>query len=183
MIDPNIEALLLDLNSDQHAHTDGTLIDHLTGTCRLLESWENDPEVCLGGLFHSIYGTQSYRMQAASIDDRSRIRRAIGVRAERMAYLICASRRTQFIDEFGKENASLFDRIHEEHIPVSQEDLRDLIEIEVAYYVEFMTRTSFTLEELDALGVRVGRVSANLTKAAVEALHQAIAKKRLELGT
>lgn len=178
MIDPDVEALLRELNTDAHAHTDGTLLDHLRGTHKLLAIWGNEPDVCLAGLFHSIYGTQSYNMQSASIDDRLRIRKAIGMRAERLAFLFCVSRRAQFFDEISKEASSLFDRIHEEHIPVSQEDLRDLIEMEVANYVEFIPRTPFTEQELRAFEVRVERVSGKLTEPARQAVARVVQDKR-----
>ena len=54
MIDQNIIDLLHELNTDESEHTDGTLLDHLRGTHDYLEQWGNDPEVCRGGLFHSI---------------------------------------------------------------------------------------------------------------------------------
>ena len=79
--------LLLELNTDKNPHSGGALLDHLRGTHDLLQAWGNDPAVCVGGLFHSIYGTQAYRTQSASLEDRQRIRAVIGDRAERLAFL------------------------------------------------------------------------------------------------
>ena len=77
MIEQNHLDLLLDLNTDENPHSGGDLLDHLRGTHDFLQDWGNDQAVCLGGLFHSIYGTQSYKTQSASLEDRQRIREVI----------------------------------------------------------------------------------------------------------
>ena len=51
----------------------------------------------------------------------------------------------------------MWNRVHEENIPVTQADLRDLIEMEVANYLEFMPRSHFTVEELDTFEAKVER--------------------------
>ena len=47
-------------------HIGTTLYAHLVGTARLLETWGRPLDVCLAGLCHSIYGTQSYAEAAVS---------------------------------------------------------------------------------------------------------------------
>ena len=49
--------LLHGLNADENPHSGGELLDHLRGTHDFLDAWGNEQHVCLGGLFHSIYGT------------------------------------------------------------------------------------------------------------------------------
>ena len=143
-----------------------------------LEQWGNDPEVCRGGLFHSIYGTQSYKMQSASLDDRQRIRDVIDERSERLAFLFCVTRRGQFFEELGKPDAKLHDRIHKTDEPVTQDELRDLIEMEMANYIEFMARTAFTNEELDDFSGRVDSARSLITDGAYQDIREAIADKR-----
>lgn len=87
-------------------------------------------------MFHSIYGTQSYRTESASLED----------------------------------------------LPVSGEELRDLIEMEVANYIEFMPRLDFTTEELDKFQSRVESAKDLLTGPAHEAVLEAIAAKRLQIS-
>ena len=41
----------------------------------------------MGGLFHSIYGTQYYKVQSADLADRKRIAEVIGPQAEELAFL------------------------------------------------------------------------------------------------
>ena len=183
MIDQNIIDLLHELNTDESKHTDGTLLDHLRGTHDYLEQWENDPEVCLGGLFHSIYGTQSYKMQSASLDDRRRIQDVIGERAERLAFLFCVTRRGQFFKELGKPNAKLHDRIHKTDEPVTQDELRDLIEMEMANNIEFIARTAFSNEELDGFSERVDSVRNLITDGAYQDIRKAIADKHEAIRT
>ena len=178
MIDQNIMDLLHDLNTDESEHTDGTLLDHLRGTHDYLEQWGNDPEVSLGGLFHSIYGTQSYKMQSASLDDRRRIQDVIGERAERLAFLFCVTRRGQFFEELGKSDARLHNRIHGTDEPVTKDELRDLIEMEIANYIEFMARTAFTNEELDDFSERVDSARNLITDGAYQDIQKAIADKQ-----
>ena len=132
--------LLLELDTDKNPHSGGALLDHLRGTHDLLQTWGNDQAVCVGGLFHSIYGTQAYRTQSASLEDRQRIRAVIGERAERLAFLFCVSNRSEFFEAVGKDGATIWNRIHEEAAPVTRDELRDLIEMELANYVEFMPR-------------------------------------------
>lgn len=82
---------LTGLGSHQVAHSGRSLLTHLRGTYRLLRRREADPEVCLAGLFHSIYGTSIMHSRVAS--DRADIRARIGVRAERLAWLFCSLHR------------------------------------------------------------------------------------------
>ena len=35
--------------------------EHLIGTHDLLDQWQNSENVCLAGLFHSVYGTKTFR--------------------------------------------------------------------------------------------------------------------------
>ena len=122
--------LLLELDTDKNLHTGGALLEHLRGTHDLLHTWGNDQAVCIGGLFHSIYGTQAYQTQSASLEDRQRIRAVIGERAERLAFLFCVSNRGEFFEALDKDDAALWNRVHEETTPVTQGELRDLIEMD-----------------------------------------------------
>ena len=169
--------LLLVLDTDKNPHTGGALLDHLRGTHDLLQTWGNDPAVCVGGLFHSIYGTQAYQTQSASLEDRQRIRAVIGERAERLAFLFGVSNRKEFFEALDSDDATLWDRVHEETTPVTPDELRDLIEMEMANYVEFMPRLPFTNEELAAFEAKVERTRDLITTRAYAAVKAAIETK------
>lgn len=182
MIEQKHLDLLLELNADENPHSGGELLDHLRGTNDFLAAWGNDQPVCLGGLFHSIYGTQSYKTESASLEDREHIRAVIGERGERLAFLFCVSHRWHFFERLGQEEPVLWDRIKEEEMPVTQDELRDLVEMEVANYIEFMPRLDFTGEELDQFQDRVESAKEQITAKAYRAINEVIAAKRASIG-
>ena len=169
--------LLLRLNADENPHSGGALLDHLRGTHDLLEAWGCEQRVCLGGLFHSIYGTQSYKTESASLEDRQQIRDVIGEPAERLAFLFCVSHRWQFFEQVGQASPVLWNRLDEEDLSVSPEELRDLIEMEVANYIEFMPRLDFTREEVDTFQAKVASAKHLITAVARDAIVEAMATK------
>ena len=69
---------------------------------------------------------------------------------------------------------ALWNRVHEETAPVTQDELRDLIEMEMANFVEFMPRLPFTKEELAAFEARVERTRDLITTHAYAAVKAAI---------
>ena len=136
MIEQMCLDLLRELSTDENSHSGRTLFEHLKGTHDLLEKWGNSRDVCVGGLFHSIYGTEYYKVQSADVADRKRIADVIGPRAEELAFLFCTSDRVGFFKEADKHDPVLINRATKEHIPVSAATLGALIEIEVANYME-----------------------------------------------
>jgi len=76
---------LLDAGTDKVRHSERTLFDHLCGTHNLLRMWGNEDDVCVAGLFHSIYGTNKFKHKAWPLSDRATIQGLIGLQAERLA--------------------------------------------------------------------------------------------------
>jgi hypothetical protein len=129
--------LLLDLSTNESSHSKGrSLLEHLKGTYELLEQWGNPTDVCVGGLFHSIYGTQYYKVQSADLADREHIASVIGSRAEELAFLFCTTDRVGFFAEADKLAPLLVDTRSKTSVPVTPETLDALIEIEVANFIE-----------------------------------------------
>ena len=62
----------------------------------VMRQWQQqDPEgisdaACLGGLCHSIYGTQGFQGFAFPVEQRDALKEIIGERAEFLAYVTCA---------------------------------------------------------------------------------------------
>lgn len=133
---PEYLALLNEFNTSEHGHEKGTLRDHLVGTYNLLTDWDNPAYVALGGLFHSIYGTQYYRTSSAGLNSRSKIADAIGEEAEELAYLFCVTDRTGFIYEAGSKSPVLWNCVENKLQPVEPDVIKDLIEIEAANFIE-----------------------------------------------
>jgi hypothetical protein len=78
-------------------HSGRSLYEHLCGTHDLLEAWGNSKPICDGGLFHSVYGTASFKQKAWPISDRITIQKLIGSEAELMVYVFCTSDRRLFL--------------------------------------------------------------------------------------
>lgn len=64
-------------------HSNTTLFDHLYKTYKILKSHGCTEDVCLAGLYHSVYGTEFYsRLQL----ERDEVKSIIGEKAEQLVY-------------------------------------------------------------------------------------------------
>lgn len=68
-------------------HSKRTFFDHLVSTGSLLLEWGCPEPVCLAGLFHAIYETESFRYENARALTREAVRKVIGSEAEKIAWL------------------------------------------------------------------------------------------------
>lgn len=179
MIAERYTDLLTELAVDEAAHSGGSLLEHLVGTCRLLEDWGNPPQVCVAGLFHSIYGTQFYRNRSADLGERERIRKAIGEEAEELAYLFCVTDRRGFFEQLDARPAVLVDWSRKTDVVVSPETLRRLVEIDVANYLEQAARMpDIPLEALDRAAERGEAAHGQLSPGAYAAITEFVAARR-----
>lgn len=129
--------LLRRLHADETPHTGRSLIDHLIGTYRLLESWGNSRPICLAGLFHSIYGTNIFLFRSARLDQRCEVRAVIGETAERLAYLFCTSERPlALLRALLQPHLGLPDMTDGTPRTIEPRELSALLEIEVANFLE-----------------------------------------------
>lgn len=136
------ENLLRSFNAHATSHSRGTLLRHLRGTHDLLEEWGNHEDVCLAGLFHSIYGTYTFESQSADLTMRDRVRDTIGERAEWLVYLFCVTDRRCFYEHIGEQRFHLDDIVHHRKLEADRDTLVGLIEIEAANVVEQVPRRS-----------------------------------------
>ena len=136
MIEHKYLDLLKEFNTDENPHTNRTLSNHLIGTYELLEKWDNTKEICLAGLFHSIYGTRVYKISSIDFSKRKYIESIIGKRAEELVYLFCVTDRREDGNLIEKNQIILKDIIHNKEIHISKNDLYALIEIEFANVLE-----------------------------------------------
>jgi hypothetical protein len=68
-------------------HSSTTLFNHLYGTYKILKSHSASEEVCLAGLYHSVYGTEFYNRLHLN---REQIKNVIGDKAEQLVYEFCS---------------------------------------------------------------------------------------------
>lgn len=115
-------------------HSGRSLFDHLMGTWALLEKRDVPEYVCLAGAFHSIYGTNIFNHQTLSVTQRSLVVEMIGEQAERLAYIFCTCDRPKTLVDAVKRGPpyQVKDYRSGETIPLSGEDMHDLLLIEVA---------------------------------------------------
>lgn len=134
---PDVERLLENYGTAAAPHTGRSLRDHLIGTFDLLNAWGNARDVCLAGLFHSIYGTEVYTHASADLAERNTIREAIGSRAEELAYLFCACDRRHLLSNVERGDALvLHDRLTNGTVSLDRGTLAALVEIAFANELE-----------------------------------------------
>ena len=90
----NHRQFLMSLGCDKTPHSSRTLLDHLKGVHDLLRDWGNDENVCNAGLFHSIYGTDTFKH--VSLSDRNALIDKIGTIAEGLVFIFSEGKRPFF---------------------------------------------------------------------------------------
>lgn len=129
-------AFLDSLKSAEFAHVNRKARDHLLGVHDILAGWGCPPETCVAGLFHNIYGTESFKPQAVSLDERRAVAEVIGDAAEALAFWFCVSRRVSFFVRQTGATPCIWDEVHKTRVTVSPAQLSALIDIEAANLVE-----------------------------------------------
>lgn len=131
-------AFLEKVSAGQIGHSGENLLDHLKGVRDVLAGWEERPELCSAGLFHSVYGTESFQSGPISADCRHEVSALIGKRAERLAWLFCVLRRHTLFDAVMRpeQGMRIQSREDDRWIELDTGELRDLIALTVANWVE-----------------------------------------------
>lgn len=112
------------LGANDVRHSGRTLFEHLKGTYEILASQGSSEDICLAGLFHSVYGTSYFKhtcLDASNEKHRALVRELIGERAEHLAYM--------FSSLSAGERKALFSW---SDMPDQLQDLPDLRLIELA---------------------------------------------------
>ncbi len=148
MISEEYLELLKEFGADTNPHSGDVLVRHLIQTHDILASWGNPTETCVAGLFHSIYGTRSFRVASAELEQRSKVRRVIGSTSEDLAYLFCVCDRRTFQTNINKRPIRVRDERHGRLITIQVEVLQALIEIEMANFLEQTPRVHRTPQRL-----------------------------------
>ena len=136
MIDKIYLETLNDFGTDTIEHSTRTLSEHLIGTHNILKSWNAPWATCLGGLFHSIYGTNYLKNQAVGLHERKNVQRIIGQQAELLVYLFCVTDRREFYTNIGCSSCILRDIRHNTEWAGSPDTLDQLLTIDFANWLE-----------------------------------------------
>ncbi|MDH3337168.1 MAG: hypothetical protein OEM76_05015 [Gammaproteobacteria bacterium] len=120
------------------AHLGRPLKEHLIGTHDLLDQWQNSKSVCLAGLFHSIYGTKTFSPAALTTESRGDVRMLIGEQAEALVFVFGMSDRKRLLLENRSPPYRWIDHRTGEQTEICDDFLNNLVEIEVANFIEQM---------------------------------------------
>jgi hypothetical protein len=82
-----VVAFLESRSAERLAHVQGSLVEHLDGTYRLLKEWGNPPAVCYAGLCHAVYSTDGFAVKLLEVGtEREELALVIGSDAESLVY-------------------------------------------------------------------------------------------------
>ena len=133
---------LLSLGTDKVPHSgDDVFMTHLISVYRDLEAWGGEEPVCLGGLYHSIYGTELFKRFALGLDRRGEVRALAGERAERLGYLNSAMDRASFdamLADGGPRR--MRDRFTDQVVVLADREFEDLCQIHLCDWLEQLPR-------------------------------------------
>jgi hypothetical protein len=166
---------LIGLGAKEVTHTEKTYLAHLTGVYRLMEACGCSEELCLAGLFHSIYGTELFQRFGLPLARRLEIRALIGERAERLAYLNCAMDRSS-LDQAVDQTESpyrIVDRLTGKEVQLSGSDFDDLCRVHLYDWLEQIPRWKRWDYRRDAYR----RMAKRLGGAALEAYERVAAQE------
>jgi hypothetical protein len=139
-------AFLRSIHVDSVEHSQRNLLDHLSGTHALLVAWNERPAICDAGLFHSVYGTEHFGTASIPLSQREQVKEIIGPEAERLAWLFGIMRRETFDENINRPSGfSIEHRLTGERIPLTREDIRDLVTLSFANTLEALPRLSWRL--------------------------------------
>ncbi|MBQ4845068.1 DUF6817 domain-containing protein [Pseudoalteromonas sp. MMG005] len=124
---------LQSFGSEEFAHINGSLTQHLVGTYKILERWGREEALCLAGLFHAVYGSDPTRAELLGTDQRVEIAEMIGQRAEALVYLFCSCDKPYVLPQIGSESRVNFrDRFSGAVMQFPPELLNDFCELTIA---------------------------------------------------
>ena len=120
---------LKEAGTESMPHRNQSLFEHLVGVRDKLKTMGADDHVQDAGLFHSIYGTDSYKHQTTN--DRQKVKELIGERAELLVYMFCTMPRPR-AQSFGEIVDSCLRKelmmIHH----ANEEDMRNTVNTEMS---------------------------------------------------
>jgi len=134
--------------ADTMPHLNGTLLDHLLGTERLLRSWGSPEELCLAGLCHAAYGTEGFAPFLVSWSDRGLMagalrdagaagNGALGAVVEETVYFYGSCDRSVLYPQLGGHGPVTFrDRFLDATFEPSAAQLRDFVDLTLANELE-----------------------------------------------
>lgn len=137
------ERFLLEHEATAKSHSSRSLFDHLVGTRSLLLDWGVDVAVSDAGLFHAVYGTESFSAAILPRHLRESVRMTIGGEAEFLAYAFGMMTKQSFYANLDR-SAFYFviSRIDGETLHLDGAQFEALCHVSVANWLEQRDRVS-----------------------------------------
>jgi hypothetical protein len=166
----HLKEFLVSLGTDSVAHSGSVFMSHLVGVYDYLKSWNCPEHVMVAGLFHSIYGTDSFDSFSLALTCRDELRRVVGQHAERLVYVFSAVTWPSFQSSVMTNNTRhLRDRFTNSALVVTRQEFKDLLWIHLANVLEQEARRDGSMRRGYADRARLWRiVSEKLGQKAIE---------------
>lgn len=123
-------------HADRSPHMGGDLLAHLDGTAAILQGWGCDDGLCVSGLFHAVYGTESYRRALASPEKRQEIAALIGAGAEQLVWCFGRMSKESFYGSLPDGQPALTDRETGAPLPLGAASFSALCTLFAANWME-----------------------------------------------
>ena len=139
---------LVELGIEKVPHTEKTYLGHLINVYRLMEAQGCAEDVCVAGMFHSIYGTEKFQGFKLPLEGRADLQRFIGERVERLAYFNCAMDRASFDQVLDQPEGPyrFVDRITGGPIELSKAEFDDLCRVHLYDWLEQAPRSQYGMD-------------------------------------
>lgn len=149
-------------------HPSGSLHEHLQGTHDVLSGWGCPEYLCLAGMYHSVYGTETFQRETMSRDSRDVVRSAIGDSAERIAYLFCTIRRASLYENLERGSPYTVEtRAGDMERLEGVQEFADLLTLDLANRLEQTQRVRYSRVSLDTFRSTYERAAPLLPALAV----------------
>ena len=131
------ERFLIEHEAIARSHSSRTLFDHLVGTRALLIDWSVETSISDAGLFHAVYGTESFPTAMVTTHLRGDVQTVIGCEAEFLAHAFGVMTKQSFYANLDQSDGyHVISRLDGDEIPVSDTQLNALCHISVANWLE-----------------------------------------------
>lgn len=117
---------LLTLGVSNIDHTNGKFLPHLKGLSEYLERYNRPFPTVIAGLFHSIYGTETFNGFSLPLERREEVREVIGIEAEALVYTYCRMSQASFDMSVIEGKPCLRDRDTQEIIATTPKQFTEL---------------------------------------------------------
>ncbi|WP_280368833.1 alpha/beta fold hydrolase [Nocardia wallacei] len=162
-------ALLRDLGAGHIDHPGGKLLDHLQRVSWLVTTWGANRRVRLAALCHAAYGTDGFPHALLPLDQRTRLRSAIGDEAEALVYRYGACDRNKTYPRLGAPQVPLADRFTGETSTVSGPDLADFAILTIANELDVARTASLTPDTRRDIRTLISALETYAPEAAIPA--------------